>query len=71
MQNVIVLLKEAIGHVCGELVMAYPPGIPILAPGERITEELIDYIIFSKERGCSIQGTEDPDVKYINIIKEA
>ncbi|GAB6731317.1 aminotransferase class I/II-fold pyridoxal phosphate-dependent enzyme [Streptococcus uberis] len=64
-------LKEAIGHVCGELVMAYPPGIPILAPGERITEELIDYIIFSKERGCSIQGTEDPDVKYINIIKEA
>ncbi|MFC5632160.1 MULTISPECIES: aminotransferase class I/II-fold pyridoxal phosphate-dependent enzyme [Streptococcus] len=65
-----VSLKEAIGSVCGEFVMCYPPGIPILAPGERVTQDLVDYIQFAKDRGCSLQGTEDPDVNVINIIKE-
>ena len=32
-------LDESVGQVCGEFVMCYPPGIPILAPGERITRE--------------------------------
>ncbi len=41
-----------------------------LAPGERVTQEIVDYIIFAKERGCSVQGTEDPDVNFINVIKE-
>ena len=36
--------------------MCYPPGIPILAPGERIIREIVDYIQFAKERGCSLQG---------------
>ncbi|HEM5301150.1 TPA: aminotransferase class I/II-fold pyridoxal phosphate-dependent enzyme [Streptococcus suis] len=64
-------LQEAVGQVCGEFVMCYPPGIPLLAPGERVTQEIVDYIIFAKERGCSVQGTEDPDVNFINVIKEA
>ncbi|ORJ33114.1 arginine decarboxylase [Streptococcus oralis subsp. tigurinus] len=62
-------LDESVGQVCGEFVMCYPPGIPILAPGERITREIVDYIQFAKERGCSLQGTEDPGVNYINVIK--
>ena len=62
-------LADSVGHVCGEFVMCYPPGIPILAPGERITREIVDYIQFAKERGCSLQGTEDPDVNHINVIK--
>ena len=62
-------LDESVGHVCGEFVMCYPPGIPILAPGERITREIVDYIQFAKERGCSLQGTEDPEVNHINVIK--
>ena len=57
-------------QVCGEFVMCYPPGIPILAPGERITQEIIDYIIFAKEKGCSLQGTEDPQVENLNVIQE-
>ena len=64
-------LQEAVGQVCGEFVMCYPPGIPLLSPGERVTQEIVDYIIFAKERGCSVQGTEDPDVNFINVIKEA
>ena len=62
-------LDKAVGQVCGEFVMCYPPGIPILAPGERITREIVDYIQFAKERGCSLQGTEDPEVNQINVIK--
>ena len=62
-------LADAVGKVCGEFVMCYPPGIPILAPGERITREIVDYIQFAKERGCSLQGTEDPEVNHINVIK--
>lgn len=61
-------LKESNGMVCGELVMCYPPGIPILTPGERITDDIIEYIIYAKEKGCSLQGTLDPDVELISVI---
>ena len=50
-------LLETSGRVCSEFVMCYPPGIPILAPGERITEEILDYIVYAKEKGCSMTGT--------------
>ena len=63
-------IEETQQQVCGEFVMCYPPGIPILAPGERITQEIIDYIIFAKEKGCSLQGTEDPQVENLNVIQE-
>ena len=63
-------LKESEGFVCSEFVMCYPPGIPILAPGERITKEILDYIMYAKEKGCSMTGPEDPDIEYINILNE-
>ena len=62
-------IKEACGKICGEFVMCYPPGIPILAPGEMITKEIAEYIIYAKEKGCSMQGTEDPKVNNINVLK--
>lgn len=63
-------IMETVGKVCGEFVMCYPPGIPILAPGEMITKEIAEYIVYAKEKGCSMQGTEDPDVNNINVLKE-
>lgn len=63
-------LHETSGRICGELVMCYPPGIPILTPGEKITDEIIEYIDFARERGCSLQGTLDPEVELINVIRE-
>lgn len=62
-------LRECIGKISGEFVMCYPPGIPILAPGERITKEIIDYIIYAKEKGCFLTGTEDMEVEHINVVK--
>ncbi|HHV12271.1 MAG TPA: aminotransferase class I/II-fold pyridoxal phosphate-dependent enzyme [Clostridiales bacterium] len=63
-----VLLKDGIGHISGEFVMCYPPGIPILAPGERITKDIIEYIIYAKEKGSSLTGPQDMAVEHINII---
>jgi arginine/lysine/ornithine decarboxylase len=48
--------------------MAYPPGIPILAPGERITEQIIDYIVYAKEKGSLITGPEDMTIKNLNVL---
>ena len=55
--------------VCAEFVMCYPPGIPILAPGELITQEILDYIIYAKEKGCSMTGPEDMEIKRLNVMK--
>lgn len=62
-------LRESVGCVCSEFVMCYPPGIPILAPGEKVTEEILDYIEYAKAKGCSMTGPEDPDIMNINVLK--
>lgn len=62
-------LNECAGEVCTEFVMCYPPGIPILAPGERITPEVIGYIRYAKEKGCVITGPESMDVSRLNVLK--
>ena len=64
-------IEESEGYVCSEFVMCYPPGIPILAPGERITRDILDYIAYAKEKGCSMTGPEDPEILNINILEEA
>ena len=61
-------LNEAAGRVCSEFVMCYPPGIPILAPGELITPEIIEYIRYAKEKGCQMTGTEDLNIERLNVI---
>ena len=45
--------------------MCYPPGIPILAPGERITRDILDYIRYAKGKNCMLLGTEDPEVNNL------
>ena len=62
-------LQETSGRICSEFLMCYPPGIPILAPGEMITDRILDYIIYAKEKGCSITGPEDPDINKLNVLK--
>ena len=63
-------LAESAGKVCSEFVMCYPPGIPILAPGERITQEILDYIEYARIKGCSLTGPEDPEIRNINVLEE-
>lgn len=63
-------IEDTQGLVCSEFVMCYPPGIPILAPGERITREILDYIEYAREKGCSMTGPEDADIRYLNVLTE-
>ncbi|MCR5417606.1 MAG: aminotransferase class I/II-fold pyridoxal phosphate-dependent enzyme [Lachnospiraceae bacterium] len=62
-------LLNAAGRISSEIVMCYPPGIPILTPGERITPEIIEYIRFAREKGCSLQGMADPSAENLFVIK--
>ncbi|MGN0485346.1 MAG: aminotransferase class I/II-fold pyridoxal phosphate-dependent enzyme [Lachnospiraceae bacterium] len=61
-------LSETCGCVCAEFVMCYPPGIPILAPGEKITQEILDYIVYAKEKGCFMTGPEDMEIEKLNVL---
>lgn len=61
-------ITESVGKISGESIMCYPPGIPILAPGEMITKESVDYILYSKDIGCLVTGMEDMELGYINVL---
>lgn len=61
-------LESSEGEICAEMIMAYPPGIPLICPGERITREIIDYVKMLKKEKCQLQGTEDPKVNKIKVL---
>lgn len=61
-------LAKTEGRVCGEFVMCYPPGIPILAPGELVTKDALDYIIYAKEKGATLLGAEDMNIDSLNVL---
>ncbi|WP_303866805.1 aminotransferase class I/II-fold pyridoxal phosphate-dependent enzyme [Acetobacterium wieringae] len=63
-------LEKSSGRICSEFVMCYPPGIPILAPGEMITAEILDSIEYVKDKGCFLTGPEDMEIKKLNVLKE-
>ncbi len=68
--QVSVPVRKSAGRISSEFIMCYPPGIPILAPGELITNEILDYIEYSKEKGCSLTGTEDMNIEYIKVMAD-
>lgn len=63
-------IADTVGRVCSEFVMCYPPGIPILAPGERVTQEILDSVAYMKDRGSSMTGPEDMNLEYLNVLEE-
>lgn len=61
-------LENAAGEISGEMIMAYPPGIPLICPGERITQDIVDYVRILKEQNATLQGTADPYVNHIRVL---
>ena len=61
-------LEQTLGRICAEFVMCYPPGIPVLAPGEKVTDEILQYIGYAKEKGCSMTGPTDPHINNLNVV---
>lgn len=66
-----VALEKAIGCICGETIAFYPPGIPVLCPGEEITEALVEYIRFYQAKGMRLSGAVDSELKTIRVCQEA
>jgi arginine/lysine/ornithine decarboxylase len=64
----LIKLEEAEGEISGESIMAYPPGIPIVTPGERISKDMIEYIRYIKSQHSMLTDTEDPQVEYIKVL---
>lgn len=62
-------LQSAIGKISGESIMAYPPGIPIVAPGEMITKEIIDYIKLLKDNNAYLTDMQDKNLETILVVK--
>ena len=60
-------IEQSSGKISGEFVMCYPPGIPVLAPGERITPDIVAYIGYAKEKGCLLTGPEDMNIAFLNV----
>lgn len=59
---------ESKGKISGEYIIPYPPGIPIICPGEIITEEVIEYVEILKDMGLDIIGMSDKKLDTINVI---
>ena len=63
-----VAIEQCIGKISGELICPYPPGIPVLMPGEIITSEAIAYLKKIQKLGGMITGCTDTNLNKLNII---
>ena len=70
METESVLVDEALGKVCGEFVIPYPPGVCLVAPGEVIEKEVIDFIKSASKMDLDINGMESAEFTEIKIIKD-
>jgi arginine/lysine/ornithine decarboxylase len=64
-------LNEAAGEICAELLSPYPPGVPLLAPGELITKEVVAYLAGVLRAGGRINGQADMSGRSVRIVEAA
>lgn len=64
-----VSLEESAGRISGEFIYLYPPGIPIITPGERMTDEIIRQVLYDRDIGLPVQGMEDQEIRYLQVVK--
>ena len=66
----VIPFAAAAGAVSTEIVTFYPPGIPLLCPGERITQAIINYCELLRAAGLHVSGPEDPSLQTIKVVKQ-
>lgn len=62
-------LDTAEGQISGEVIACYPPGIPAVCPGERLTGEIIEYLKAMRGMGMHFQGCSDATLRTIRVVK--
>jgi arginine/lysine/ornithine decarboxylase len=63
-------VDEAVGRISCESIASYPPGVPALLPGERITAETVSYLRELAASGARLHGASDPAFNTINVLQE-
>ncbi|MGY1732749.1 aminotransferase class I/II-fold pyridoxal phosphate-dependent enzyme [Geodermatophilus sp. SYSU D01045] len=63
-------IAEAAGRVVAEMVSPYPPGVPVLAPGERVSQEALDYLTSGVAAGMLVPDAADPTMKSLRVVIE-
>ena len=61
-------LERAVGCIAGEVVTCYPPGIPILCPGERVTEAVVEHLLLVRQAGMAVSGPRDPRLETLEVL---
>jgi arginine/lysine/ornithine decarboxylase len=64
-------VEQAVGRISCESIASYPPGVPALLPGERITAEVVDYLRALAASGARLHGASDPVFQTVNVLVEA
>ena len=64
----VVPARAAVGRVAAESLAAYPPGIPNVLPGERLTAETLDYIQRALDQGGSLRGASDRRLRTLRVV---
>src|SRR4051794_41154390 len=60
--------KQAAGRISAELITPYPPGIPAIAPGERLTDEIVGYLEEIVANGAFVEGASDPSLQELRVV---
>ncbi len=63
-------LSDAAGQICAEPVSFYPPGIPVILPGERFTDKIIAWCYLMKQQGLPVSGPADISLKTVRVLEE-
>lgn len=61
-------LSKAVGHISAQTLTPYPPGIPVLIPGERITQEIVEFLIDLADKDIRISGQETEALRTIKVV---
>ena len=61
---------KAAGRIGAELISPYPPGVPVLAPGELITQEALDYLTSGVAAGLFVAEAADPQLNRIRVVTD-
>ena len=68
--NVAAPIDAAVGRTCAELVAPYPPGIPVLAPGERISAEVVTALRAARSLGLRVAYAADPSLTTLRVLRD-
>ena len=62
-------LEDSVGRISGEYIYLYPPGIPFVVPGEKISQEVVELVKRYQKCGYSVQGMADQNCKEIRVVR--